>query len=334
MRAFLFLSAVVIGVSGQGRLARAEFVPGRLYITATFPEPGCIEHPSVNERVYEFDPLTGQSKIFATIPHTLCGLNGGLEFTPDGSRLRAVSLYTSSILDISPDGRLSIAYDAADGITAPGGYNNLAFDTAGNFYVGQVTKNLIMKFPNDTGPGQLLVKEAPPNMFGPGSLDVAPDGDLYFTANGGLVPQVLHIKPDGSYTSFLPPAGTAMRSLTVDSEENVYVSLHGTLKPGPSQSHIFVYPGGDPSAAYSVWSGPGGSGFPTIRLSADEQTLYAVVGTVVFQLDIAAGRLTKLGDLPPFWVPGAGLALYIPEPSASLVAAFGAFVAYCRRRHR
>ncbi|MBI5866595.1 MAG: hypothetical protein HZB38_19180 [Planctomycetes bacterium] len=103
MRRKSILSVLLVSIACEP--VRAGFVPGRLYVSGSAGP--CEEGP--NQAVFEFDPVTRESRMFAQLPEPICGFMTGLAFTPDGSRLRASVWDSSSIVEIDGDGNISVA---------------------------------------------------------------------------------------------------------------------------------------------------------------------------------------------------------------------------------
>lgn len=136
----------VVGVSP----VRAEFVPGYVYV-ADSAVPPCFDG-GPPDRIWEVDPATGESRVFATIPEEFCGGLTGLTFTPDGQYLRASAAIAGSILEIDGAGNVGVALDREDGLVFPIGASNLAYDRAGNFWVGDFFPARVLRFPSASGP--------------------------------------------------------------------------------------------------------------------------------------------------------------------------------------
>ncbi|HEY3242160.1 MAG TPA: hypothetical protein VGM03_02320, partial [Phycisphaerae bacterium] len=115
--------------------ARAEFVPGRVYISAAGVE-NCVDPgPFDNDRIFQYDPITGSMSLFTIIPDGLCGGVTGLAFTPDGAYLRASSYLPSAILQVDTAGNVGVALGSGNGIAGPLGSNNVDHGSDSSFYV-------------------------------------------------------------------------------------------------------------------------------------------------------------------------------------------------------
>ena len=76
MRRAICFAIITFGTIGAAP-AVAEFVSGRLY--ASGGVGFCVKGERLqDDGIYEFDPLTGDWRIFATLPESLCGLLGGM----------------------------------------------------------------------------------------------------------------------------------------------------------------------------------------------------------------------------------------------------------------
>ena len=119
---------------------RAEFVPGRLYVAGDL---GWCPTPDLHSDggILEFDPLTGDCRVFARLPEELCSRLGGMTFTPDNSRLRVSAYNQNSILEIDGEGNVSVALGPEDGISSPLGGNNIAYGPNGDFFVGNSSRD-------------------------------------------------------------------------------------------------------------------------------------------------------------------------------------------------
>ena len=140
--------------------ARGQFIPGHVFVSQARDEP--CNFPSVaNDRIWEIDPETGEFRLFVELPHQeFCALLSGLTFTPDGTRLRASAWARHAILEFDSEGNFTVVLDLFDGIAFPGGFNNLAYDEDGNFYVVNSFGNGLLRFPADGGPRTVFADRA------------------------------------------------------------------------------------------------------------------------------------------------------------------------------
>lgn len=293
-------------------------MPGRLYTSAT-PHPNCFgDNP--NDRIYEFDPATGQSRIFAEFSEDLCGLVSGLSFTPDGTRLRASAFWHNAIVAIDGDANMEVALDADDGIRGPGGSNNLAYDIAGNFFVANFSAPNIMRYPADGGPGTVFADLAD-GVTASGPIDDAPDGGLYYAPVGTRRLRHFDAAGNGVLLDMLPEG---IESLSVDSIGNVYVLT--------SQA-IYRYEQGNPSTREVLAVIPFIGAGSTIIVAPGDSFLYASVGAAIYRVGATEGEVAFLGNVQvedPYNY-GAGLAFYVPEPS-TLALIVPAMVLILQRR--
>lgn len=214
----------------------AEFVPGRIYFAAGRTEPGPGNQPS--NAVYEFDPVTRESRVFATIMERTVVLDG-LSFTPDGSGLRAGLGFGGRVIEFNGDGAISTVYEGqADGIGYP---LSTAFDGLGNFFVANYPE-AVVRFPNDTSPPELVIGR--PEIKETGKIAADSVGNLYLNpsrAFPGQTPVVVRVGADGVRT-YYPRRGWG-----------IDVSISGDLYV--LGSSLFRYPGGDPNAQQVVATG-------------------------------------------------------------------------------
>ena len=321
MRRFQLLVILTIGVSIAAPVL-AEFVPGRLYVSGGIrlcPDGGELQ----DDCIYEFDPLTGNSRVFATLPESLCGRLGGVTFTPDYSRLRVSSYSRSSILEIDGDGNVSVALGPQDGISGPQGGNNIAYAPNGDFYVHGGGR--ILRFPASGEPPAIFA-DVFDNIWGTGPIAIAPDGNLY--CRGVSQDQlVLRIAPDGTVSPFdTLPSGHRLGSLVIDDEGTVFASTFGgTYRYNQQDSEDRQWLGGPPS----------GPPRTAITLSADQTTIYQVFNNAFWSIDANSGESIRLGFIEPdpdfFFGVGYGMALYVPEPVSVTVLGIALLGALRRR---
>ena len=84
-KSILFAAAVLILNLILPLPAEAQFVRGRLYFVTGASEQGTCGFPII-PKVFEYDPVTFQMRVFAVLPCNPYWSLGGLTFTPDGSR--------------------------------------------------------------------------------------------------------------------------------------------------------------------------------------------------------------------------------------------------------
>ncbi len=290
--------------------APAGFVPGYLYVSDPRTEP-CGSVGARRDQVWEVNPATGASRLFATVPPEFCGGLIGLAFTPDGSRLRASAFLSSEILEIDGDGGVSVALDGSDGIGGPQGLNNLAYDAAGNFYVGNLFPQRLLKFPAAGGPPETLL-DLSDGLTGSLSLAVGPDGSVWAGELAGPGDQVWRFLPDGTVSTF-PLGALGAQSIAVDSSGNVF--LHSGVLG------IYKIVNGDPSNIVQLTAQAFPQGVMALSPAGDE--LFVCGGASIYQIDPGTGESTLvvhgLGINS-----GLGAAFHVPEPaSAALFLSLG-----------
>ena len=297
-RSFLFLA---LSLSTFLPSALADFVPGRLYVSGTAGP--CEKGP--NQAVFEFDPVTRESRMFAQLPEAFCGFMTGLAFTPDGSRLRASVYDSSSIVEIDGNGNISVAYDFTDGLRGPYGNNNLLYDDDGDFYVVNSEADNILRFPQDTGPPEIFATGADGVIFA-GPLARAGNNDIYYGAQSIRDP-IYRITGRGQSEIFdWLPGDMRLSSMVSDLEGNLFVLANRA---------IFRYENGDPSTRRQLTSFGGTPGGAVVTLSDDGSTLFAALGSGMYAIDPLTGQFTTLGSVTnPTHEIGWGLAYAIPEP--------------------
>src|SRR5207302_3447885 len=138
---------------------------------------GCTSSPPWPlDRIWDIDPVTGQSHVFVNIPHPLCSSIYGLAFTPDGSRLLACLRPYGAVVEIDGNANIAIRYSQANGVTGP---VEIAYNAAGDFFVLQHPARNILRFPASGGPATVFA-DAHSGVFVAESIAPAPDGGLYF----------------------------------------------------------------------------------------------------------------------------------------------------------
>lgn len=302
-----------------GSAARADFVPGRLYVSGSAGP--CEEAP--NQAVFEFDPVTRESRMFAQLPDDICGFMTGLAFTPDGSRLRASVWDSSSIVEIDGDGDISVAYDLNDGIVGPYGSNNLVYDDDGDFYVVNSGADQILRFPQDVGPPHIFATPAEGVTFA-GPLARAADNALYY-AREGFRQEIFRIAGPGQSQIFDTLPGTmTVASMVSDADGNLFVLANRA---------IFRYENGDPSTRRQLTNFGGTPGITGITISPDGTMLLAALGSGLYSFDSNSGASTFLGTVTSETHEGAGgIAVAIPEPTAAVMLGLAIFVLRSRIR--
>ncbi len=295
--------------------ALAGFVPGYLYVSDTSPA-ACFDG-GPPDQIWEVNPETGESRLFATRPPGFCGSFQGLAFTPDGQRLRVGSFLDSQILEIDGDGNFSVALGPEDGLNPPSGFNNLAYDADGNFFVGTVLPDRVLKFPADGSPRTVFANRQD-GITGSTSLAFGPTGELYVTVFSG---PTYRFQPDGEGELLTSLAAV---SVVVDANKNAYLwNPHG----------LYRLPADDPDAPELVVAWPPDiDGFPgSLALSLDQQSLLLTASNLVRRIDLVTAEITTLPDIPGYGA-GHGSALYVPEPNSALTSTIFAIMLIRVRR--
>jgi sugar lactone lactonase YvrE len=295
------LALIAIGI---GAAARADFIPGHIYVGEPNVD-GCFNPFAPNDRVWDVDPVTGQSQVFAEVPDALCGVMRGLTFTPDGSKLRAGIWLGSKVLEIDGSGNVTQVLGSADGIAGPNGSNDLAYAANGDFYVANEFTRNILKFPAAGGPGEVFA-DLFDGITSGGNLGFAPNGDLYWGEDGGDT--ILRFDPSGQGQVFGPPLG-GIDTLTVSSSGDVYVGIHNGT--------VARFTAGNPGSLEFLTPPFYSGGFAAMTFSPDESLLYIASLNTVYSVDPGTGGVGVVASVPVFgpWF-GTGIAVAVPEPSA------------------
>ncbi len=317
MKASLSVVTLVV-LGGVARSAWADFTPGHVYVSDHGPEP-CAGGPYPNDRIWDINPVTGAVSLFVEVPDEICGFMTGLAFSPDGAHLRASVSSTWTVLEFDPSAGISVGLDSRDGIISPAGSNNIAYDSAGNFYVMDLIA--IRKFPPDGGPATILAEGVTVDS---GPIAVLPDGDvLYgFAGLGSLPPTLYRVAPDGAVTVF---DSIFAHSIAVSSAGDVFV-LSG---------NVYRYPAGDPGNRELVAENfTNGAFSASMTLSPDESSLYVANATKLFGVNLSSGSVAELATIPGPYASfaGAGIAVYVPEPTTIVLLLAGMGLLGWRRR--
>jgi sugar lactone lactonase YvrE len=278
--------------------ALAEFIPGRIYISNVRREIW----QDVPEEIWEFDPATGQSRVFADAG-ALPGIQD-LVFTPDGGALRAALFWSNTIGAFDQNGNLTTALGPDDGIVRP---RDTAYDRAGNFFVLTGQDARLLRFPPDGGP-PTVVADYLDGILSGGPLAAAPNGDLYYGFPDGY--DVMRITPDGVTAPFVHLPQGSIGSLAVDSQGNVFIATGWG---------VYRVDGGNPDTLHFL--SPVSAGvysFANIRLSPDESLLWMNQGRDIYGINPIDGNWSRLGQLPDheYYHYGTGMAVYVPEPAS------------------
>jgi hypothetical protein len=319
----------VWAVFAVGTPARADFIPGAVYVSAN-PLEGCFS--GIASRIYEFNPATSRWREFAVFPNDIpCGSLADLAFTPDGSRLRAATTPSAAsgpprIFEIDGDGNFSAVLDESDGIGAVFGGNGIGYDGRGYFYVhndASVQDPLphILRFPSGGGVASVFAERADAFWLSGGPLAFATDGAVYFGSQGSEPDLFRFSDPhQGGLFDRLPQS---IRSMVGDDAGSLFLlTTAGVYKyaAGNADSRQFLAP-------VSV------GGTATMTISPDGSTLYVARGSLV-AVDAATGQTTALGSPSTQLGAGFGAAVFVPEPGS--LAIFGLLTAtvFLRRRER
>jgi DNA-binding beta-propeller fold protein YncE len=317
MRSLSVLTAIAT-LWGGALPAAGDFIRGHVFVSGLAVE-NCR---GTEDRIFEYDPVSGQVSQFAVIPQGLCGGLSGLAFTPDGRRLRASVFQSNVILEFDSAGNREIALGAGNGIAGPLGSNNIAYDRAGNFYVVNFWTDQILQFPAGGGPA-LVYGDRSSGIHAPGPITIPPNGDLYYALDGSR--ELLRFT--GPQTgSLFDRLSTGILSLASDSSGAVYVlAVDG----------IYRYEEGNPSTREFLASVPLSPVPASIALSPDESELYVTNANALFGIDTETGAVRPLASFSfiPGIVAGSGISVYVPEPSTLLLLA-GGVGAISRRRRR
>lgn len=307
MRATSRLSLLVLtGWLALSRPASGEFVPGRIYVTGI--AGNCEFDPDVPlDSIFEFDPLTGSTRLFTTVTHEQCGYMSGLAFSPDTERLRAAVYYRRSILEFDSTGTGMVVLDESDGLRGgPRGSNNIGFSANGDFFAAYSGE--ILRFAGGQGPGQVIADGAD-GVTGLGPLAVTPDGDVFFAVTDTPNPRILYVDHFGNTTEFdalQTPA--SLTSLALDRDGNLYALLTDGL---------YRYDSGDPDSLRRLAPLDGAGPDASIAMSPAGDSVYVCANSVFRAVNALTGLVTELGsfDSPDGYVLGSGMAVLIPEPA-------------------
>jgi outer membrane protein assembly factor BamB len=300
--------------------AVADFAPGRLYVTA---RTGELCDGTNNERIYEFDPATGQTRLFTILPTEHCGGLNGLAFTPDGQHLRASVYRWSEVLEIDGDGNVEVALDVSDGIIGPWGGNNIVYNDVGDFFVVNEGAHNILKFPVGGGPPQLWGALQDGVRAG-GPVALAPNGDLLFGVQGvNEVRDSLRFTGPREFEVFdTLPFPVNIDSMAIDSQGRLFVQTGNT---GGGLFRWSVDDAGSRVQFNTIGASPHWS---SVALSPDESVLYVANNGFVRAVDPDTGASTYIGTvyLDGDFIAGSGMVVAIPEPSSLLLLAIAASV--------
>ena len=290
--------ALVLFVGPVTVQAGERFVPGHIFVGAIQLE-GC--QLGYDSAIREIDPRTDECWIFTDQDDGLCNPLG-LIFTPDGKRLRVANYSAHNIVELDPEGTLTVIYDQDDGLRSPGISNGMAFDAAGAFFV--IDSARILKFPADGG-DPLIFADADDGITYSGGLDFGPSGDLYLASRT----KVLRFTPEGTSSIFDDlGSNTRVRSVVVDEQGNLFVGVQY-----PEPAHMYRYDQEDPGRRRLLTDDLDVS-WLTLAMSPDHREVYATVNRRIYAIDRATGQTRILHEFP---VEGAyyhahGIAVFVP----------------------
>ncbi|SFS69950.1 Vgb family protein [Lutibacter maritimus] len=142
----------------------------------------------------------------------------GMIVTPDGDILVSGGYNKTTILKVTPNGKVSTYIDDLPGPVGMG------FDSKGNLYVSNYTGNSIIKItPNK------VVSDFAKNLDGPAGLAVDENDDIFVTLYGagfsGTGGKILKFKPDGSFVEYFTGNGLQDAiGIIFDNQKNIYTT--------------------------------------------------------------------------------------------------------------
>ncbi|TWT44711.1 hypothetical protein RAS1_11270 [Phycisphaerae bacterium RAS1] len=307
----------------------AVFVPGRLYVGGQWFK-GSLN----NDAIVEFDPLTGNSRLFWESPYRR-GLIG-LEFTPDGSRLRASFYAQSRVFELDGDGNAAQILGFSDGVTFADG---MAYAPNGDFYFVNAGPGQIMRIPASGGPPSVFADAADGVAVGSGGIiDFGPSGDLYYARRLFGDGRIYRVNPAGVGTLFHDfPSGVSTASMTIDSAGNLFAMTAAEEPAGG----LWRFSNENSAAASLIAPGFGSSpAHLTIRMSVDESRVILAGNSAAFVESVPVGgasawRFDGYVFVPEFdLVYGNGADVYVPEPAALPFLILSVLVLFARNGRR
>lgn len=294
----------------------AGFVPGRVYVADAGVPPVFDGGPP--DRIWEVNPDTGETRLFATIPEEFCGGFQSLAFTPDGRFLRGAALTTSRILEIDGSGNVNVALDSQDGIRLPHG---VGFDAQQRFHVANSQPPELVRFDADGGPPEIVL--GPLDGLATGiSLAFDATGDVWAAHGVTSAPNLFRITGGGDVQAF-HLSGLLPGSIVAHPSGDIYLQSVSLLNFG-----ILRLPQGDPGAMARI--NHDDLPFGTIALSAAGDELCVAGPSEFARISLATGDV--LGSFPlPGSTPGTGMAVYVPEPATGAGVAIGMCALRARR---
>ena len=205
--------------------ARAQFVPGRIF-TAGGSDIQCKVY--LNDYVFELDPETGYTNIFASMPPNSCAGLASVAMSPDGKHLRVAARNWGAILEFDAEGNWEVVIDGSDGVYPAADWDSITYDREGNFYLSNYyTLNAkVIKFPADGGPKQVLAYYDNDGVIleGPYGLSVGPSGEVY----AADYERIIRIAEDGVVSFFdSTPNGAFVYSVLVDDFGHLHAKTGG-----------------------------------------------------------------------------------------------------------
>ena len=236
-----------------------------------------------------------------------------MTFTPDGAALRASVWRSSTILEFDGNANVGVALGPGDGIRGPLGSNNIAYDADENFYVVNLGRRNIMRFPAGGGPGTIYADSSDGISAGP--IALAPNGDLYFAVAGRREILCFSGPHQGTLFDTLPAEAIGVASLTVDGSNTLFVL---------GLEDIYRYEGGNPGSRQHLAEVQASFQFASMTISPDDSALYVAALNSVFSIDPDVGTVTELGFVETrYVVAGSGVAVYVPESSTLILLLIG-----------
>jgi len=248
----------------QAPVSFAQFKPGNVFVSDPSPKY-CFRGDQYGwDRIWEVNPDTGEYRVFAELRDADCGFVTGLAFSPDGCRLRASVLIGSKIVEFLPDGSGTVVLDGEDGIRAPWGASNLAYDAQAHFYVSDSTGR-VLRFPADGSAGEVFAIPGD-GIGGTSAIAFTSDGDLYF-ADHPRFSYIVHVTPKGEVLPFIDyGTGSFAWSLVAD--------LHGHLFASVVEEGVHSFTAGDPGSDRVLAPDPAIDA-PALAMADDNNYIYA-----------------------------------------------------------
>jgi len=338
MKRFTLGLGISAGVALFAPATRGEFVPGHVFVAVAEGE-SC--EMGGQEWIVEIDPVTGENWIFAEASedNDLCDISG-LAFTPDGTKLRLLNEgnYLTGIdgwiVEFDAEGNSETVLDESDGLGSPLGFNGIAYDAIGDFYVLNTIPSEVLRFPADGGEATEFA-DSDDGVFGWGGISFAPNGDLFYASE--VTDEILRIGPDGSSSFFdsldLGDGGDDPTGIAINDQGSIFVTANSHYDGGIARVYaLYRYDDYDPASRQLLAEGfvENAGYFSTpIAFSGDQRELYFAMaaswdivpgGSVLYTVDPDTGSyslITTLSALEPsdlYTIP-KGIAVYSSPPS-------------------